>query len=248
MGKLVTQDPNDEPASVLLEKILAESERLIKTGKIKRRKPLQKINSEDNPYEVPLDWTFTRVSDISIVGTGATPTRSENSYYTPKTFNWVTSGETRNEFIFETHECVSQKAIEDTNITVYPKGTLIIAMYGQGRTRGQITELMIEAGTNQACAAIQLIEKCPHHRAFIKLIFKKIYKEIRQLAEGGAQPNLNISKVSQFLIPLPPLAEQHRIVAKVDELMALCDQLAESLQQAQQTQIQLTDAVVENAL
>ena len=121
-------------------------------------------------------------------------------------------------------------------------------MYGQGKTRGQITELKIESGTNQACAAIRLIQPDERHRYYIKLFFWKSYEEIRSNAAGGAQPNLNVSKITSTVIPLPPLAEQHRIVAKVDELMAICDQLKEKLKQSQETQVQLTDALVDRAL
>ena len=116
-------------------------------------------------------------------------------------------------------------------------------MYGQGKTRGQVTELMIEAGTNQACAAIQLVESSAHHRSYIKLFFKKAYEELRSHAAGGAQPNLNVGKISQTVVPIPPLQEQHRIVAKVNELMALCDELKSHINTAQTTQLQLADAM-----
>ena len=121
-------------------------------------------------------------------------------------------------------------------------------MYGQGKTRGQITELLNEAGTNQACAAIRLVNDSKHHKDYVKLCFRKAYAELRSHAAGGAQPNLNVGKISNTVLPLPPLAEQHRIVAKVDELMALCDQLKIRLADAQITQLHLADAVVENAL
>lgn len=121
-------------------------------------------------------------------------------------------------------------------------------MYGQGKTRGQITELMIEAGTNQACAAIQLVENSTHHRGYIKLFFKKAYEELRSHAAGGAQPNLNVGKISLTVVSIPPIAEQHRIVAKVDELMSLCDNLKTRITTAQTTQLQLADAMAEQAL
>ncbi len=81
-------------------------------------------------------------------------------------------------------------------------------MYGQGKTRGQITELKVKAGTNQACAAIQLIKEEDSHREYIKNCFKKAYEEIRSGAAGGAQPNLNVGKISSTVLPLPPLNEQ----------------------------------------
>lgn len=248
MGKLVPQDPNDEPASELLKKIAAEKEKLIKEGKIKKEKPLPEITEEEKPFELPRGWEWTRLANISDVGTGATPSRADSSYYAPAEVNWVTSGETSEEYIRETKEKVSWKAVKETNVSIYPVGTLIIAMYGQGKTRGQITELLIEAGTNQACAAVRLIENSAHHRKYIKLFFIKAYDELREQSAGGAQPNLNVGKVSTTVIPLPPLKEQHRIVTKVDELMSLCDTLKTNLQNAQTTQLALADALVEQAV
>jgi type I restriction enzyme S subunit len=248
MGKLVPQNPEDEPASELLKKIDAEKSKLVKEGKIKKQKPLPEITDEEKPFELPYGWEWCKLTTIANIGTGATPARDNPSYYEPAMHNWVTSGETSNPFIISTKEKVSSKAITETNVSIYPPGTLVIAMYGQGKTRGQITELKIPAGTNQACAAIQLYELDHYHRSYIKKYFLKSYEEIRLLAEGGAQPNLNVGKVSNSVLPLPPLAEQQRIVAKVDELFALCDQLKTRLQAASETQLTLTEALVEQAL
>jgi len=248
MGKLVPQDPNDEPASVLLEKIAKEKARLIKEGKIKKQKALPEIGEGEKPFELPEGWEWCRLVEISIVGTGATPSRDNLHYYNPPKYNWVTSGETGSEFIYKTKEHVSPQALQETNVSIYPVGTLIVAMYGQGKTRGQITELMIDAGTNQACAAIQLYDKSEDHRKYTKLYFKKAYEELRSHAAGGAQPNLNVGKISLTVIPIPPVSEQHRIVAKVDELMALCDTVKIHLNTAQTTQLQLADSLVEQAI
>ena len=248
MGKLVPQDPNDEPASVLLKKIAEEKARLVKEKKIKKQKPLPPIEENEKPFELPVGWEWCRILSISNVGTGATPSRTNLSYFDPPEVNWVTSGETSEEFVGETKEKVSWSAVEETNVSVYPAGTLILAMYGQGKTRGQITELLQPAGTNQACAAIQLIAPGVHHRKYIKLFFVKAYDDIRKLSSGGAQPNLNVGKVTLTVIPVPPENEQHRIVTKVNELMTLCDNMLEHIKAAQTTQFNLTDAITEKAL
>lgn len=248
MGKLVPQNPDDEPASVLLEKIAEDRSTLTEQGEIKKSTTLPKISEEEKPYDLPYSWDWTRLGSIAVVGTGATPLRTESKYWESKDVNWVSSGETSKPFIFDTKEKVSYLAIKETNVSIYPPGTLIVAMYGQGKTRGQITELKIEAGTNQACAAIKLIQNDEQHRYYLKLFFWKSYEEIRSNAAGGAQPNLNVSKITSTVLPLPPLAEQYRIVAKVDELMQICDQLKAKLKQSQTTQVQLTDALVEQAL
>ncbi|MEM7885658.1 restriction endonuclease subunit S, partial [Morganella morganii] len=164
MGKLVPQDPNDEPAFELLKRIEQEKAELVKQGKIKKQKPLPPVSDEEKPFELPQGWEWCRIIEIAQVGTGATPSRDNPDYWETPEFNWVTSGETSLPFIFNTAEKISGKAVKETNVSIYSPGTLIIAMYGQGKTRGQITELCISAGTNQACAAIQLFNTNEYHR------------------------------------------------------------------------------------
>jgi type I restriction enzyme, S subunit len=255
MGKLVEQascearkSPNYEPAAKLLERIAKEKAQLIKDGKIKKQKPLPAITDEEKPFELPEGWAYERIGTFGIVGTGATPSRSNPLYWDPAVVNWVSSGETSDFFVAQTKEKVSELAIKETNVSIYPVGTLIVAMYGQGKTRGQITELLEPAGTNQACAAIMLVDQSINHKDYVKLFFRKAYLELREHAAGGAQPNLNVGKIAATIVPIPPLEEQHRIVAKVDELMALCDQLKTRLSDAQTTQLHLTDAIVEQAM
>lgn len=248
MGKLVPQDPSDEPASTLLARIAAEKAQLAKEKKIKKEKPLPAISEDEKPFELPQGWVFERIAVFGLVGTGATPSRSNPAYWEPAEINWVSSGETAELFVGKTKEQISKLAIKETNVSIYPVGTLIVAMYGQGKTRGQITELLEPAGTNQACAAIRLIDETKAHKDFVKLFFRKAYLELREHAAGGAQPNLNVGKIASTVIPLPPIDEQHRIVAKVDELMTLCDQLKSRLQTSQQTQLALAESLVEGAL
>ncbi|MBK6965353.1 MAG: restriction endonuclease subunit S [Bacteroidales bacterium] len=248
MGKLVPQNPDDEPASELLKKITKEKAKLVKEGKIKNQKPLPEIDENEKLLDLPANWGFSRLGTFTIVGTGSTPSRDKGQYYFPQEFNWVSSGETSQDFIYKTDEKISSLALKETNVSIYPIGSLIVAMYGQGKTRGQVSELMVEAGTNQACAAVVLINKEEAHRKYLKYFFKKAYEELRSHAAGGAQPNLNLGKVANTVIPIPPLAEQHRIVAKVDKLFALCDSLKERLRETQALQNQLAVAVVEQAV
>ncbi|HDU8697733.1 TPA: restriction endonuclease subunit S [Morganella morganii subsp. morganii] len=248
MGKLVPQNPNDEPAFELLKRIEQEKAELVKQGKIKKQKPLPPVSDEEKSFELPQGWEWCRIIEIAQVGTGATPSRDNPDYWQTPEFNWVTSGETSLPFIFNTAEKISGKAVKETNVSIYSPGTLIIAMYGQGKTRGQITELCISAGTNQACAAIQLFNTNEYHRCYIKLFFEKSYKDLRELAAGGAQPNLNLAKVSNTLVPIPPLSEQIKITCKVEELIKVCDTLKSRLQSAQQTRLHLADALTDAAL
>ncbi|MDW1606287.1 MULTISPECIES: restriction endonuclease subunit S [unclassified Vibrio] len=248
MGKLVPQDPIDEPASELLKRIAEEKAQLVKEKKIKKQKALPPITEDEKPFELPSGWEWERIGTFGIVGTGATPSRSNPKYWDDPKYNWVSSGETSELFVNTTKEKVSELAIQETNVSIYPSGTLIVAMYGQGKTRGQITELTEPAGTNQACAAIQLIEKNESHKDFVKLYFRKSYEELRSNAAGGAQPNLNVGKVQSTVIAVPPLNEQRRINTKVNELLTVCDHLKAHFEAVQSTQLHLTDAIVEQAV
>ena len=246
-GKL-TQDwradnPDIEPASELLSRIQAEKQQLVNDKKIKKQKPLPAISEAEKPFELPAGWVWCRINDLSNVGTGATPLTSEPSYYGGE-INWMTSGDTSFDFVTHTKMKITEKAIKETNCQVYPSDTLVVAMYGQGKTRGQVTELKIDAATNQACVAIQLYLFSIEANQFLKTHFKKIYNEIRELAQGGAQPNLNMGKIKANVVALPPLQEQKAIVAKVDKLLILCDQLETQISQNQSYAEQLMQAVL----
>ena len=119
-------------------------------------------------------------------------------------------------------------------------------MYGQGKTRGQVSELLIEATTNQACATIIPIMR--EMQPYIKLYFKKIYNEIRELAVGGAQPNLNQQKIKNYCIPIPPLNEQKRIINKVNELMNKYEILIHEIKNYKEKVKQLKISMIDDLL
>jgi type I restriction enzyme S subunit len=184
------------------------------------------------------------IDALASVGTGTTPSRDNTAFFEGGVIPWVTSGETGQPFIRQTEQHITEAALAQTSLTIYPIGTLVVAMYGQGKTRGQISELCIPATTNQACAAVVLVEPKKAHKDYVKLVFEKSYDELRELSAGGAQPNLNVGKVKTTLIPLPPLVEQSRIVTRVNELRSLCADLRQRLASGQATQAHLADALV----
>lgn len=243
-GLLVPQDPTDEPASILLQKIRTEKDELIAQGKIKRDKPMPPITDEEKPFDLPQGWEWVAIDALASVGTGTTPSRDNAAFFDGGVIPSVTSGETGQSFIRQTEQHVTDAALTQTSLTIYPIGTLVVAMYGQGKTRGQICELCIPATTNQACAAIVLVEPTMAYKDYVKLVFEKSYDEIRELSAGGAQPNLNVGKVKATFIPLPPLDEQSRIVTRVNELRSLCADLRLRLTTSQMVQSHLADALV----
>lgn len=176
----------------------------------------------DNPVEG--ETPRVCISSIASVGTGSTPLRSNGQFFTNTGTPWVTSSATSVAIIQRASEFVTPAAISAHRLKIYPKGTLLVAMYGEGKTRGQVAELGIDATINQACAAI-LVDNTKALTAFVKLALQANYLNMRELAEGGNQPNLNLSKVKEFEIPLPPLAEQTRIVRRVEALFATADRI-----------------------
>ena len=193
-----------------------------------------------------MGWAWCRINDIANVGTGATPLTSEPSYYGGD-INWMTSGDTGYEYVTKTDATITEKAIRETNCRVYPSGTLVVAMYGQGKTRGQVTELKIDAATNQACVAIQPYLFSNAGNQFLKTHFRKIYNEIRKLAQGGAQPNLNMGKIKANIVALPPLHEQKEIVNTVEKLFTICDQLEAQITSSKTNADQLMQSVLKEA-
>ncbi|GKT19817.1 restriction endonuclease subunit S [Acidovorax sp. SUPP2522] len=164
------------------------------------------------------------ISSIASVGTGSTPLRSNAQFFASTGTPWITSSATSEAIIQRASEFVTAAAISAHRLKIYPKGTLLVAMYGEGKTRGQVAELGIDATINQACTAIR-VDNAKALTAFVKLALQANYLNMRELAEGGNQPNLNLSKVKEFEIPLPPLDVQTKIVRRVEALFALADRI-----------------------
>jgi type I restriction enzyme, S subunit len=170
------------------------------------------------------------------------------SYYEGGDIPWINSSATSGNVIREAKFFVTQLAVKECRLKIFPAGSLVVALYGQGKTRGQVAELGLDATVNQACAVVQWLPSFHDIKGFVRLTLEQQYDAMRERAEGGPQPNLNVGKIRDRLFPLPPLAEQHRIVAKVDALMALCDRLEASLTAAAATRRRLLDALLAEAL
>lgn len=252
MGKLVPQNPDDEPASVLLEKIAEEKERLIKNKKIKKEKPLPAITDDEKPFELPQGWGWERLQNITNLITKGSSPKWQGVQYTedPKDILFVTSENVGSfKLIFKNRKYVEKKFNEIESRSILQKGDFLMNIVGASIGRTAIYDLDISANINQA---VCLIRGYPNHlNSFYLLMFFNSAICISYMFDkqvDNARANLSMGNISKFLIPIPPLAEQHRIVAKVDELMAICDQLKDKLQQSQETQVQLTDALVDRAL
>ena len=240
-GKLVPQDPNDEPASVLLARIRAEKEQLIKEGKIKKEKnpsiifrgadnlPYEKIGknapvciADEVPFEIPDTWEWVRLGSIGDWGSGATPSRSIPEYYGGD-IPWLKTGDLNDGYIEYIPENISRFALEKTSVRLNPAGSVLIAMYGA--TIGKLGILTFPATTNQACCACLPIEICNEYLFYFLMSQKVAF--VKQ-SEGGAQPNISKKKIVATLMPLPSLAEQYRIVAKIKEVLQYIERYGEA--------------------
>ena len=232
-GKLVPQDPNDEPASVLLERIRAEKEQLIMAGKIKRDKHESVIFRRDNshyekldgverciddelPFEIPETWVWIRLGSIGDWGSGATPSRTHPEYY-DGSIPWLKTGDLTDSYITDIPEGISQLAFEKTSVRLNESGSVLMAMYGA--TIGKLGILTYPATTNQACCACKPVYGVETLFLFFFLMSQRT--AFIKRGEGGAQPNISKEKIVTTLMPLPPLAEQHRIVQRIEELLPL---------------------------
>ena len=211
--------PELESASELLSRIHNER-RMAWAGRGKRREPA--LPNADQRIVLPAGWVLATIDQVADVGTGATPTRGRAAFYEGGAIPWITSSVVNRSFVDEASEFVTNKALEETNLTLYPVGTLLLAMYGEGKTRGKCSELRIAATTNQALAALQVSLAL---RPYLKVFLMKNYEDTRRVASGGVQPNLNISLIRSIEVPLPPLAEQHRIVAEVERRLSVIERL-----------------------
>lgn len=219
-GRLVKQYSNDEPASILLEKIKAEKEKLVKEGKIKKSKKLPVIEEDEKPFDVPNSWEWLRLVDIGDWGAGGTPSRQHPEYYNGDIL-WLKTGDLTDGVINDTSEKITEVGVRNSSLKINRPGNVLIAMYGA--TIGKLGIVGKTLVTNQACCGCTPFSGMYNWYLFYYLLSAR--KRLIELGSGGAQPNISKTKIEHFLIPLPPLAEQKRIVAKIDRMMIQIDEI-----------------------
>lgn len=231
-GLLVPQDPEDEPASVLLERIAAEKAELVKEGKIKRLKVLPPIEDEEKPFKLPVGWEWSRFGNALFNRDAERIPLSVDSRATRKgKYDYYgASG-----------------VIDHIDDYLFDKPLLLIGEDGANLINRSTPIAFIATGkywvNNHAHVLDGITEE------FLKYISLHINAiSLEPYVTGTAQPKMNQAKMNSIVLAIPPLAEQHRIVAKVDELLTLCDQLKAQLNAAQTTQLHLADAVTEQAI
>ena len=236
-GKLVEQDPADEPASELLERISDERKTLLRAKRIKRV-VVDPVALGETPFRVPSTWQWTRLGNVGDWGAGSTPSRANTDFFGGDV-TWLKSGELDdNRHLVGSEETITQLALDSCSFRMNRPGDVLIAMYGA--TIGKLAILAESAVTNQAVCGCTPFQGLLSDFFFLFLLSQR--RTFQRSSEGGAQPNISKVKIVAVPFPLPPFAEQHRIVAKVDELMTLCDRLEEARTAREDTRDRLTKA------
>ncbi|MCY7946529.1 restriction endonuclease subunit S [Bacillus atrophaeus] len=192
---------NIEDAEILYSKI--------KESKRGKRKKTKEINVDELRYSIPSNWKWVRLGDVFTITSGGTPKKTVPEFYDGN-IPWVKTGEIKWNYIYESVEKITPDAVANSSAKILPKNSVLVAMYGQGLTRGRASILGIEATCNQAvCALLPNDYILPE---FLYYYFMEGYQRFRQIAKGGNQENLSATVISEFIFPLPPLEEQGVIV------------------------------------
>lgn len=245
-GKLVPQDPKDEPAEELLRRIAVEKTRLVKAGKAKRQEVLPEVDLDQAPFQLPSGWTWARFPELGSFGRGKSKHRPRND---PSLFDDGTH------LLIQTGDVARSKGVIETYTSRYndfglsqsykwPKGTLCITIAANIADSGILTFDACFPDSVVGFVPASMFETARYFEYFVRTAKANLL----EFAPANAQKNINLEILMSVLIPLPPLAEQHRIVAKVDELMALCDQLEAGLTETAATRRRLLDALLAEAL
>lgn len=244
MGKLAPQDPNDPPASELLKAIEAEKQRLVKAGKLKKQKPLPKIKLEELPYELPPSWIWCRIWDVAQLITSGS--RDWAKYYADDGAIFITMGNlSRGDYHLRMDKIRYVNPLEDGEgtRTKLEENDLLISITGDVGNLGLIPKDFGEAYINQHTCLLRFMPIC-HNRYFPEFLRSPWAKEQFDGPQRGIKNSFRLGDVGSILIPLPPLPEQHRIVAKIDQLMALCDRLEANIATATHQQTKLLHALM----
>lgn len=206
LGIEFTSEVKDIESTTFLKQI--SYSQFIKWGVDKQK--IEKVQFNKN-YETK------RIIELCNVSSGGTPSRSRKEYYTGN-IPWIKTTEVRNDVIYDTEEKITDDAIKNSSAKIYPKDSLIIAMYGQGATRGRTAKLGIEASTNQACAVLYNIDNSIIDTDYLWIYLMNEYERLRALASGNNQPNLNAQMIKNYEVVIPPFSIQQKIKTVVHEM------------------------------
>ncbi len=196
-------------------------------------------------YDLPDTWAWASLGEVGSVQVGGTPSRKAAAYW-GGTIAWVSSGEVANCRVFQTRETITDQGLANSNAKVYPIGTVLIAMIGEGKTRGQSAILDIGATTNQNAAGVLADSRFLDSEYLWRWALGQ-YENTRAVGHGGSQPALNARKVRELVIPLPPLEEQREIAERVDALLRSSESILTHVNSASRLVERVGEAAVTKA-
>jgi len=185
------------------------------------------VPEEEQPYKIPDNWMWVRLGDVAKWGSGGTPSRKIPNYYRGN-IPWIKTGELEENYIFDTEEKITEDAVKNSNAKLFPKNTIVLAMYGA--TIGKIAIMGVPSTTNQACACGIAAKKINYKYLFFYLLSQKNIFIMK--GKGGAQPNISQEIIKSHIIPLPPLLEQQHIIKRIENLFKKLDRTKELVQYA----------------
>lgn len=239
-GKLTEEwrKTHKESAESLLDQILKNRSAELKNNR--------SISVEvTNLNKIPENWVWTTIGELFKVGSGGTPSRRKPEYWNG-TIPWVSSGEVDFREIRGTKECISQEGLRNSSAKLYPTGTILMALYGEGKTRGQVAILEIDSTTNQAIACI-CCSKTLIPPKYVYWWLRYRYYETRRIREGANQPNMYLHHVQKIPIPLAPLNEQKEIIKEIEQLTSLANDLQETIRESLLQSERLRESILKHA-
>ncbi|EOG7671878.1 restriction endonuclease subunit S [Vibrio cholerae] len=251
MGKLVLQDPTDEPAAKLLERIAEEKAQLVKEKKIKKQKALPPIAEDEKPFELPKGWEWVKFGELSEFINGD---RSKNypnkDEYVDQGIPWINTGHIEPDGTLTTKDMnfITKEKFDTLRSGKIIHTDLVYCLRGATFGKTAFVSPYVEGAIASSLMIIRPYNVSLREFFYTYLISPFGRSQIFRFDNGSAQPNLSANSVMLYAFPCPPIEEQIRITTKVRELFLMCDQLKQRLRDSQQTQLQLTDAIVEQAL
>ncbi|WP_265435092.1 restriction endonuclease subunit S [Aeromonas media] len=246
MGKLVPQDPSDEPASALLERIAAEKAQLVKEKKIKKEKLLPAISENEKPFELPQGWACCRISDLGYDLGGGTPSKTKNKFWNGN-IPWVSPKDMKVDFISSSTDYVTEDAISETVIKLIPSNSLLMVVRGMILAHSfPVALTMAPVTINQDMKALVFSEI---NEVYLLTLMKAARERVVSMVEHSSHGTCKLvsEKLWSMVVCIPPKEEQLRVIKTVDTLMTICGQLKSRLQTSQQTHLKLVDSLVEQA-
>jgi type I restriction enzyme S subunit len=247
MGKLVPQNPNDQPASKLLKEIATEKKRLVKEGKIKAPNPLPEIKPEEIPFELPKGWEWVRLGYMAEFINGDRgknyPNRDE---YVPEGIPWINTGHIEPDGSLAKRDMnfITREKFDSLNGGKIASGDLVYCLRGATFGKTAMVDPYTEGAIASSLMIIRPFSPCVNRYLYRYLVSPIGRSQIFRFDNGSAQPNLSANSVRLYVYPLPPVAEQRRIVAKIDQLMALCDELEQQIDAATGKRTALLNALM----